>query len=161
MGQNAGAFHLRNVRLYDFTNSGACYTYLSSGTVVSNGSAIVAKGGFAFCNSGYLYNAQVTNGWIWGHEAGGAVLLGGAETNITQGNWYHCGAGSSSNKDANLYAADGVLHSATIKNNGNWLRNLTVLEGLTISESIVSSGGSLTIGSGGSATGVSVHEVQG
>ncbi|MBP5531848.1 MAG: hypothetical protein J6Y54_07470, partial [Lentisphaeria bacterium] len=150
--QTVGAMHWHGTLMSNYVINGAAYCYLSNGASVRNGSALAVGGGFAFgLGGGYIYNAQITNGSIWMNNSGngGVVSLGGAETNITKGNWYHCNCAGATNRDANLYAENGVLYDAVIKKSGNWLKELTVLEGLTVSRAVMSSGGSLTLVSGG------------
>ena len=156
--QTAGAINYYDIVMSNYVNNGTAYTYMYSGCSIINGSAINAGGGFSFRgNGGYLENVQVTNGKIWTNTAGVTVSLGGANTNITQGHWYHCAAAGTTNQDTALYASGGVLYGVTIKTNGNWLRNLTVVSGLTISAPVVSSGGTLYIGNGGTGTEILVH----
>ena len=154
--QTGGAFTFTNIVFSNFINSGTGYSYIASGCSIYNGSAIKDQRGFAFAGSAYLHNAYVSGGWIWTGNAGAAISLGGAQTYIKQGSWYHCGAGNSASQDTNLYASGGVLYGVTVKNSGNWLKNLTILSGLTISAPVVSNGGILTIGASGYATNVNV-----
>ena len=151
--QQGGAFNYYDIVMSNFTNTNG-YTYMNSGCSILTGSAITAGKGFAFVDSAYLENAYVSNGRIWMHSAGVAVSLGGAQTYIKQGSWYHCNCDASNNQDTALYAENGVLYGVTIKNNGRWLRNLTIVSGLTISAPVVSSGGALTVGAGGSGNAI-------
>ena len=149
--QTGGAFYYYRCAFGSFVNDGG-YTYVYSDTVISNGSALKAKNGFALQNA-YLYNAQITDGYIWVQANGARISLGGAETNIRKGQFYHINCANTTNQDTDLYAENGVLYGVKIYNSARRLCNLTILEGLTVSSPIISSGGLLTIGSGGIAAG--------
>jgi len=152
--QTAGAHtYCSGVVISNYINNGACYTYLSSGGQIRNGSAFKTNGGFGLLSGGYLYNAWISGGSLWMQHSAATgqapVSLGGAETYIKQGQVYHCTANGKTNQDANMYAENGVLYGVTLKASGQWTRDLTILEGLTVSGAVMSSGGSLTLGSGG------------
>ncbi len=148
--QKGGAFNYYDIVFSNFTNSGG-FTYMLSGCSILDGQAIKAGAGFGLGSNSYLYNGNVTNGSVWIQYAGAPISLGGANTNITQGHVYHCAAAGTTNQDTNLYAADGVLYGVTLKTNGNWLRDLTIVSGLTISAPVVSNTGILKIAQGGIA----------
>ena len=157
--QVGGAFNYYDMVVSNFTNNGG-FTYLQSGAEFRNASAVKSVAGFGLYNSSYLHNAYVSGGFIWMQEAGAAISLGGAETYIKQSSWCHAAADNITGavRDGSLYAEDGVLYSARIRSNGNWLRDLTILDGLTASAADVSAGGKLTIGAGGVGAGVIVRE---
>ena len=92
-------------------------------------------------------NLTATNGKLYLQPYWSNIYLGGANTNITVGNFYN---------NADWYVTDGVFYNMNLRKSGSSLQQITLIEGLVAASPIVGDSGVLQVGSGGSASGATV-----
>ena len=178
---NIGNLYTVNGVIYGINNVGGAITF-ADGIIVSGGNvggykyftrgaqgrdltANTTNNGPGLGDGGYLYNVKVTNGSVYVNEntltSAPSISLGGAETVIPVGH-FEVGTATLGKVINAIYAEGGKLYGVDLHTGRYtdatrpyyWMDKLTILEGLIIDSPVVSSGGSLTIGSGGSGNGI-------
>ena len=126
------------------------FTSLSLGAQARDVELTNANRGMILSSGCYACNVSATTGYLHLDYARN-VSLGGAQTEIAAGHVRYNELGVSSATDADLYATSGVLHNLVIRGEGQWVRNLTLIEGISADAPVVS-GGTLSVASGATVT---------
>ena len=127
------------------------YTSLSLGAQARDVELTNANRGLTMSSGCYVYNVSATTGYLHLEDYSRNVSLGGAQTEIAAGHVRYNALGQSSATDNDLYATGGVLHNLVIRGEGQWVRNLTLIEGISADAPVVS-GGTLSVASGATVT---------
>ena len=136
-----------------------CYTGANVISATVNYDGVLGVGG-----SAYIYNLTVAGDTA--ATLGNFVIssgtpnpkLAGSETNFASGAVKY-GAVTTRNDwitDPDLYCQDGVLHNLVLISSGNWLKRLTILDGMSAAAPTIDSGGIFYMSSGGVATDLKV-----